>query len=1322
MLRSRGIRVTTGALAAALCAAVALTMALTAVPALAVQSHAFTTSFGAAGSGDGELSLVHSQVIESPLVGGSGVAVNETTHDVYVADTGNNRVDEFSSSGAFIRAFGADVGGTGVNICTLGCLAGTPGSAPGQLEAPNFIAVDNSAGESGGDVYVATGVVPDLISKFDKEGNLIETWGNHGPGEDSDGQLAGKPAEPKGCSPPGPSCSAAEHFKSFTGVTVDAAGDLWVYDQNTDMFEFGQEGGFIKTWSGASRIPFGIAIDSAQDLYVSDVRFSGIKEAVAKFSSSGQKLGLIFFPFAVTGLVVDPAHNDLYVDEAGASIEDISPQCELTPPSNNTTTQTCAPIQTFGTGHLSAGAGLAVDSATGTVYAASTATDQITVFPAVIEATIAAANPVGGKTATLHGKVNPEGSGLARCKFEYGTSKDYGKSVPCEESLSAIGSGTVPVPVEAKISELNGGTTYHFRLHATNANGDVRSEDGEFITLPLPVISEISAARITSTTAELSAKLNPEGLATVYHFEYGTADCAHSSCTSVPVSPEAIGSGTFDVAVSRHIEGLIACTTYHFRVLATDINGTTVGSDNTFVYLPSCEGTQICPNARLRSENNSTNLPDCRSYEMVTPAYTGGFLVQSGASRIEGVTGSGAGVFVAHTFGAFGGAENNPKAYAEYEFTRSSSGWQTIPLDPSAAQLPENISSIEAFSPDLRSYVNQLGSAPANTTFTPEMSFYLREPSGHFTVIGPSSPKGTLAAEGYEMVLSRLQGVSADLSHILFTSQDQRPGERFWSGDQTFVGKRSLYEYAGIANAAPRMVAVTGGASSHALIGQCGSSLGGGKENESRYNAVSSTGETVFFSVAPRGCHGYNPFTETEQTGQGPPVDEIYARLHSSETVAVSEPTTVGPAADCSECQEGAQDVAATYLAASADGSRVLFSTTQKLLPSDTDSTVDLYEYDFKAPAGHKIIQVSAGGTGDPSPGAGAEVQGLVTVSPDLSRVYFVAQGVLSGENAEHRSPAEGQDNLYVYEPDPADPGGEKTVFIATLAAGDSADWAGFGPGEGYESLAKVTPDGRYLLFPSSADLTLDDTSTASQLFQYDSSTGRLVRVSIGQDGYNNNGNGSVAIGAGRGYQSTDGLSVFFNSTVPLTPQAAESSGFNSVYEWEADGAGACTQALGCVYLISDGHDTHDIFEKGSLLAGISPTGSDVYFETADSLIPSDTNTQQGVYDARLNGGFPLSTPPPFCSGETCQPQGTALTEPSPSTFAFSGSGNLVAPIATPAPSKAVKCAKPKKLSHGKCVKVKTKNKKKHKAENKRKSKKARKTNNNSKSNREVKR
>jgi len=81
------------ALPIALLAALLAIAALAAAPASAAETHVFTGSFGSEGSGAGQLN--------EP----TGLAVDQSTGDVYVADTGNNRVDKFDPFGTFIRAF-----------------------------------------------------------------------------------------------------------------------------------------------------------------------------------------------------------------------------------------------------------------------------------------------------------------------------------------------------------------------------------------------------------------------------------------------------------------------------------------------------------------------------------------------------------------------------------------------------------------------------------------------------------------------------------------------------------------------------------------------------------------------------------------------------------------------------------------------------------------------------------------------------------------------------------------------------------------------------------------------------------------------------------------------------------------------------------------------------------------------------------------------------------------------------------------------------------------------------------------------------------------
>jgi hypothetical protein len=73
--------------------------------------------------------------------------------------------------------------------------------------------------------------------------------------------------------------------------------------------------------------------------------------------------------------------------------------------------------------------------------------------------------------------VNPEGGEVSECKFEWGTTAAYGSSTACSPSP---GSGTSPVGVSASLTGLSNKTTYHFRISATNAEGQSKGSDRSF--------------------------------------------------------------------------------------------------------------------------------------------------------------------------------------------------------------------------------------------------------------------------------------------------------------------------------------------------------------------------------------------------------------------------------------------------------------------------------------------------------------------------------------------------------------------------------------------------------------------------------------------------------------------------------------------------------------------------------------------------------------------------------------------------------------------------------------------------------------------------
>jgi trimeric autotransporter adhesin len=194
-----------------------------------------------------------------------------------------------------------------------------------------------------------------------------------------------------------------------------------------------------------------------------------------------------------------------------------------------------------------------------------------------------AATAVTQTSASLNATVNPNGGAVSDCKLEYGTSASYGSSVSC---TSLPGSGNSAVPVSAPVEALKTNTTYYFRIIATNAGGtgtDILNAQ-TVKTLPnAPTVFTKAASLLTQTTATLSAMVNPNGgEVSDCHFEYGPSSSYGSSmpCSSLP------GAGMAGAPVSAPVVSLSANTTYHFRIVATNAGGASLGADQPFTTAP----------------------------------------------------------------------------------------------------------------------------------------------------------------------------------------------------------------------------------------------------------------------------------------------------------------------------------------------------------------------------------------------------------------------------------------------------------------------------------------------------------------------------------------------------------------------------------------------------------------------------------------------------------------------------------------------------------------------------------------------------------------
>jgi hypothetical protein len=581
--------------------------ALGATPALAVPAHVLSSSFGSAGSGAGQLQLAAS----------SEVAVNQGTGDVYVADTGNRRVDEFSSSGAFVRAFGLNVGGSGVDVCTTSCATGTSSSVPGAFEEPLLVAVDNSKGPSEGDVYVGD-LGDSLISKFTAAGVLEKTWGSN-----KDGQLGGFTVHGEG---------------KLAGIAVATDGSLFAVETNELTFWFNQDG----TEHSASFFtlnvnPPGLAVDTAMNLYELRAR------SVQKFNTRGERLGSeLAGEGRAVGLAIDTSNNDLYITQhpeagEGGDVQRFAPTCVTY----------CTPLEEFAfeAGELKAPQGLAVNPATHDIYVADSGLNQIVVFketevpPPTV--TIGAPTEVSYTSAKLSGTVNPNAHNTT-CKFEYVTDAQFKESgfahaqaIPPQSVACATnpGAGASPVAVQAELTGLHASTRYHVRLSGENRGipgNTTHSGEEAFETLvvgPPTLTPPVVVTEITARSAHFAGHVNPNAPSgnppafdVQWQFECSPA-CPGVSGGTVP-------AGNTSQEVSTNATGLEPGREYKVVLVGTNAGGSTSSEPpvlfTTPAVAPSVTSSSVTAasgtEATLSSQIDPGGAPTTYHFEYITEA------------------------------------------------------------------------------------------------------------------------------------------------------------------------------------------------------------------------------------------------------------------------------------------------------------------------------------------------------------------------------------------------------------------------------------------------------------------------------------------------------------------------------------------------------------------------------------------------------------------------------------------------------------------------------------------------------------------------------
>jgi DNA-binding beta-propeller fold protein YncE len=1210
-----------------------------AVSAQATEVHGFAGSFGSKGSAPGQF--------DEP----QGIAVNDTTGDVYVADSANNRVQELTFNSGVWTVIGEFDG------------AGAP---TGIFSDPTQIAVDNSDSPldpSAGDVYVVDNR-HDVVDKFSPAGVY-------------EGQLTGTPS------------SAFPHERllqeKMQGVAVDPDGIVWiVQDIQFESKGSVQSDGFIDNFSDGSTNEYrsahttdfgeleeGLAVDSAGDLYIN------ISVSFVELNSSFETLSRSFGGDSEAHEVaVDPVGQEVYLDDhqsieafslSGAPIES-SEEGALAP--------------SIGSGHLIDSKGLAVDSSNGTVYATDQSGNDVVAFEGttVPTVTMGAASDQAPRSLTLNGTVDPEGKAIGSCVFEYGTTSAYGQSAPCSPDAGGLGSGSNSVAVSAHLTGLVAGTTYHYRLFVENTlHASSVTPDRELVAGP--VLGGESVVDVTSDSATLEAPLDPNGVDTHYYFQYGPTTAYGSY---VPASPPGVdlGAGVGSEPVSAHLQGLQAGTVYHYRLVVIQDGEVFEEPDSYFT---------------TQSANAASALPDDRAWELVSPANKKGALIEffpGAGGQIQAASG-GSGITYLASGPHVGEGAQGKILWSQVLSRRGPNGWESEDLTL-PANLPENgeqadetadqLSEYRFFSHDLSlAEVEPLGFE--TSPLSPEVSgrtLYLHndENKNFVPLVTPANVTPGAAIEeqipggvGTNRTSWGLHFLTAtpDLSHVVFktpmaltSAEGLTPAaideESVQKHDFSGEPQWNMYEWSKgklqLVNVLPDGQATSDPAEPGVRL--AGSGVIEGYMNGGGNRAISSDGRRIAWTLGER----------VELQGPGSTADLYVRDMVEEKTVRVGGPEAV-------------------FQAMNSEGSKIFYLEKG-----------DLYVFEYET--GVEKDLTADYGSGESSAGVQEAVSDM---SEDGSYVYFVARGVLADGGVA------GENNLYLAQ----DTGsGWKITHVATLSQEDEHTW--YSQANKYPSLprvsSRVSPDGQYLTFMSSRPLTGYDNLDAKravpdqEVYLYDAGTGKLACVSCNPTGtrpvgvFDSGGllvdstsawggpqksnekaqaqwlAGSIpswdaSVGQSTNYQSRyldDSGRVFFDSPDALVPQAT--NGLEDVYEYEPAGVGNCAvgsvafseRSGGCVSLISSGTSSSE-----SAFYDASENGDDVFFITKAKLVNEDYDAGYDVYDAHVCSAaapcvsVPVSAPP--CdSGDSCKAAPSPQSEifgPAPSAT-FNGIGNVI--------------------------------------------------------------
>jgi hypothetical protein len=1149
--------------------------------------------------------------------GPKGIAVETETGDVYVADSGNKRIDVFDSGGTTLNSFGAP-----------------------QSTNPIRIAVDNSAASpTRNDVYVGNvnNETEDFeVTRYGPSGAFLNAIGSTGSG----------------------TCQFGHTTQGVTdSIAVGPEGDLYVADRleagggenyKTRIEHFEADGtciGEVTLFEGHQLAVQALALDSSGALYVAIEGGAGEGGVIRKYSPAGTLLAN-FGGVETESLALDTSGH-LFGKQRGATV------------GVNGTTYFIAEYSLSGTllrrfdyaiggGHELPVPGLAAGEASGTAGVYTSKGEAGIDFAAIGSGPEVISTPchvtadgLGSTHATLTAEINPEGKGT-EFHFVYGAGAE---SLTSPSASLAQGASDFELhEATLTLTGLEPETSYHCQVIAENSDGTGTGAEGSFETRESFELIQGFASKVEELEATLSVEVNPLGSEAKGQFEYVEdgkfQESGFAEAQLAPAEPVDFGAGEAPELESIVLPELRPSTVYHWRLRVVNT------SHPEGIICPRAEDPPCPAYEHTFRTFGESEMADDRHWELVSPNQKGNAEVgtpgiASGVFEPQNPrinAGAASGELITYTsFTAFGPESQGAPQTSQYLSHRTPEGWVTEDITPFGPQFPAQLP-FKGFGPELNVAafkVDGAADAPGCSEAGGGKSFYLRTTATGAVDCLSVDGKGSAGC-------FLLGGASTDGSRIFFATEESLGGAPAGPGFNLYEwsaggGLKTISILPGGELPTTPIAGTTFGPTTGSNLTNC--SIG----YTTMKHVVSADGSKAFWT--------YQPPSRTENT-------RLLAYVAEGETVQLD----ALPSQQKKEKPGGGPSGEGKFSAANASGSLVYFTDTGKLIrgASAEPGAPDLYRYDFENP--EPLSDLTKGSSE-------ADVEGLVGISEDGTYVYFVAKGNLTGgeEGSTGEVAAAGSNNFYVYHEG-------VTRFIARLAGSDSGDWESQPSG----LTARVAPDGLHVAFLSveatalagfnnaiakgghcEYEPILDElrgAASCAQAFIYDAERDTVTCASC-------NPSGSRPLGPtllpgwqnqfeGPRYLAESGSRLFFETYDRLSP--SDENGLRDVYEFEFAGTGSCSGASdaydpasgGCHYLISSGKDADE-----SYLIDASRTGRDVLFSTRARLVGWDTNNTFDIYDYREGGGFPEPVEPAACNGEACRgAASSAAPEPQPAT------------------------------------------------------------------------